>query len=368
MSRASLHLSASLANTGFHPAAWRAAAAPAFPIGRRFQTYARIAERGGLDAIWLGPQHFGPAAQATGAVDAIRFDPLPLLGALIAGTQRIGIGAHWGVEHAEPFHVARVFSTLDHLAHGRTAWIVGPPDTGDAGFARAAELVEVARKLWDSWEDEGFLLDVPTGRFADPARVHPIEHAGPFFAVRGPLNVPRPVQGNPPLVMAFPTADAGRRFAASVADVLLIDSTTLEGAMAQRSAIKALRPGGDLRVLVNVMAVLGDSVEGAQRRADALDDMITPALDAALRADGECRMLRFVGTPADLVALFAEWSAASVCDGFNILPAVLPDDLAMLADAVVPLARARGLLPDFYAGTTLREHLRLHRPRSRYAS
>jgi alkanesulfonate monooxygenase SsuD/methylene tetrahydromethanopterin reductase-like flavin-dependent oxidoreductase (luciferase family) len=368
MSRTKLHLTASLASSGFHPAAWRAAARPAFPIGRRFQAYARIAERGGLDAVWLGPQHFGPAAEATGAADTIRLDPLPLLGALIAGTQRIGIGAHWGVEHAEPFHVARVFSTLDHLAHGRTAWIVGPPDTGDAGFARAAELVDVTRKLWDSWEDEGFLLDVPTGRFADPARVHPIEHAGQFFTVRGPLNVPRPVQGNPPLVMAFPASDAGRRLAATVADVLLIDSTTPDEAVAERRAIQALRPGGDVCVLVNVTAVLGDSLEGARRRADALDGMMTPALDAALCADGEHRTLRFVGTPADLVALFAEWSAAGVCDGFNILPAVLPDDLAMLTDAVVPLARACGLRPYSHAGTTLREHLRLHRPRSRYAA
>jgi alkanesulfonate monooxygenase SsuD/methylene tetrahydromethanopterin reductase-like flavin-dependent oxidoreductase (luciferase family) len=368
MSHAKLHLTASLASSGFHPASWRAVPAPGFPVGRRFQAYASIAERGGLDAIWLGPPRFGPAAQASGAVDAIRLDPLPLLGALIAGTHRIGIGAHWGVQHAEPFHVARVFSTLDHLSYGRTAWIVGPPDADDAGFSRATELVEVTRKLWDSWEDEGFLLDVPTGRFADPARVHPIEHAGRFFTVRGPLNVPRPVQGNPPLVMAFPAADAGRRLAAGVADVLLLDCAKPDEAAVQCRAIQALRPAGDVRVLVNIVIVLGDTQAEARRRADALDGMIAPALDAALCADGECRTLRFVGSPEELAALFADWWAAGVCDGFNILPAVLPDDLAMLADAVVPLARTRGLRPYSYAGTTLREHLALHRPRSQYAA
>jgi alkanesulfonate monooxygenase SsuD/methylene tetrahydromethanopterin reductase-like flavin-dependent oxidoreductase (luciferase family) len=85
--------------------------------------------------------------------------------------------------------------------------------------------------------------------------------------------------------------------------------------------------------------------------------MVTPQPEAALR---------FVGTPAQLVDLFAAW--AGMCDGFNILPAVLPDDLALFVDAVVPLARARGLVPAGYAGTTLRAHLGLPRPRSRYAA
>jgi alkanesulfonate monooxygenase SsuD/methylene tetrahydromethanopterin reductase-like flavin-dependent oxidoreductase (luciferase family) len=352
-----LHLTASLAGSGFHPAAWRCGPQPAFPAGRRLQQMAQLAERGGLDAVWLGPPRFGPAAVATGQVDATRLDPLPVLGSLIAGTTQIGLGAHWGVDGTEPFHVARVFATLDHLAYGRTAWIVGLP-ADDADLARAAELVDVTRKLWDSWEDEGFLLDVPTGRFADPARVHPIEHAGAFFTVRGPLNVPRPVQGNPPLVMTCPASAAGRRFAAATADVLLLDAATPDAA--------AARPAGGARALVNVMAVLGETEAAAQQRADALDGLITPQLAAALHADGPCRTLRFVGTPDRLVDVFAAWAGS--CDGFNILPAVLPDDLALFVDAVVPIARARGLAPAGAAGTTLRAHLGLDRPRSRYAA
>ena len=93
--------------------------AATFPIGRRFQDMARIPPSAeGLDAVWLGRG------------DRVRIDPLPLLGSLIAGTQRLGLGAHWAVEHTEPFNVARVFATLDHLSGGRTAWIAGLP--GDA--------------------------------------------------------------------------------------------------------------------------------------------------------------------------------------------------------------------------------------------
>ena len=77
-------------------------------------------------------------------------------------------------------------------------------------------------------------------------------------------------------------------------------------------------------------------------------------------------MPRFVGTPAGLVELFAAWSVAGACDGFNLLPAVLPDDVDLLVDAVIPLARDRGLFRVEYAGTTLRDHFGLHRPVSQY--
>lgn len=147
------HLTVSLAATGFHGQGWRLCEGEALPVGRRIQDMARLAERAWFDAVWLG--HEGP----------VRIDPLPLLGSLVAVTQRIGLGAHWTVDHAEPFHVARVLATLDHLAHGRTAWWCGLGDDGrpPAGFghatprdaagaqARTAEFIDVVRKLWDSW-------------------------------------------------------------------------------------------------------------------------------------------------------------------------------------------------------------------------
>lgn len=152
------------------------------------------------------------AMRAIGKVDTLRLDPLPLLGLLISATERIGLCGYWPADVAEPYHVARVFATLDHLVGGRTGWIAGLDRdaelagkfqrldllTGDGDAAlREAELIDVARQLWDSWEDGSFVVDQSTGTFADPERVHPIEHTGRFFTVRGPLNVPRPVQGQP---------------------------------------------------------------------------------------------------------------------------------------------------------------------------
>ena len=284
----------------------------AFPLGSVVADMATTAERGGLDALWLGHG------------DAPALDPLPLLGSLIARTQRIGLGAAWSLDYSEPFHVARVFATLDHLSGGRTAWLFGQADA-PALFdhrtavidpaARAVEFVDVVTKLWDSWEDEAFLLDVATGRFADPARVHPIVHAGPFFTVRGPLNVPRSVQGHP--VVAQALGDAAPNPAA---EILLV-----AGDAATRHGLR--RPG---RIMLREW---------------------TPDLGKA---------------PAALARAMVDRLAQQDCDGFNLrLP---PDDLARFTDTVVPLLQQQGHRPAASIGTTLRGKLGLARPRSRYAA
>ena len=347
MSTNLVHLTASLSSAGFHPAGWRLGHAAASPIGRHYQAMAHAAERAGLDAVWLGQD------------DVMPIDALPLLGSLIAVTQSIGLGGRWRIEHAEPFHVARVFATLDHLASGRTALLVGLPGEGpgaaqfghvaplpqEEALQRAGELLDVARQLWDSWEDEGLLLDVGSGRFADPEHVHPIEHKGRYFTVRGPLNVPRPPQGNP--VIAFEVADdaAARQLALREGDVLLLSATSKEQAGGVR-----LRARASQRVLVDVMPILGATDREAAARAEALDAM-------AVRP----RAMRFVGTAAGLRDLCADWVGAGVCDGFNLRPAVLPDDLEAILAAVAPLARRSP------ASGTLRERLGLARPRSRFS-
>lgn len=358
MAPTKLHLTASLSGGGFHPASWRLCTGPVFPIGRRIQDMARTAERGLLDAVWLG----APTA------DRIPIDPLPLLGSLIAITHHIGLGAAWAVDQTEPYHVARVFATLDHLAGGRTAWIAGIAGTGrpapefshapalphDAYLARAAEMIDLVRALWDSWEDEGLLLDVPTGRFADPARVHPVNHAGTHFTVRGPLNVPRPVQGNPLVVMSLPENPAARLLARAEADVLLLSCTTPADALAIHD--------GHARKLVNIMPILAPTEALARQRARDLDERTGPH-------DGpDPDVLRFAGTPDGLIDLFELWANAGACDGFNLLPAVLPDDLETIVATAIPIGQGRGLLRTRYDAATLREHMGLVRPRSRFAA
>jgi alkanesulfonate monooxygenase SsuD/methylene tetrahydromethanopterin reductase-like flavin-dependent oxidoreductase (luciferase family) len=355
-----VHLFASLAAHGWHPAAWRVTGQPGFEGAAPFLRAAKTAERGGLDAVMLGLPTAPRATRATGKVDGLHLDPLPLAGLLIGATRRIGLCGYWPADVAEPFHVARVFATLDHLSGGRMGWIAGlggPAELAgrfqradhtlseaDAS-ARFVELVDVARQLWDSWEDKGFVVDQASGTFAASEHVHPIEHAGRFFTVRGPLNVPRPVQGQPVILHRDgPAVAAG-------AEVVLAEPATMTEATAARAKFSP-----KVRYVVRLEVILGESAAAAGKRAAELD---------AMAADNR---LRFVGTPEQLAAHFTEWHTAGACDGFDILPAVMPVDLDLLVGEVVPRLHARGLRPKGYDGRTLRDHLDLERPLSRFAA
>ena len=374
-----MHLLTSLAAHGWHPAAWRMKDEAGFAAAAPFRTMARAAERGGLDAVLLGLPIAPMALRAGGSVDGIRLDPLPLLGAMIGATEQIGLCAWWPGDIAEPFHVARVFATLDHLASGRTGWITGlegraelgdrfrsanvPPSAEESG-ARLVELIDVARQLWDSWEDRGFVVDQATGTFADPVHVHPIEHAGKFFTVRGPLNVPRPVQGQPVLLHRDVPPGAQRAGAAASAEVVLAECTTAAEAAASREDWRALaqshgRDPDGLRFVVRVMAILAGSEKAARTRAAELD---------GLAGGSGTRAVRFTGTPDQFANWLAQWHSAGACDGFDILPAVLPVDLDTIVEAVVPQLRRRGLRPACYEHATLRGHFGLRRSASRFAA
>lgn len=386
-----MHLTASLSASGHHPAAWRVSAAPAGPSAAHFVALARTAERGQLDAVLLGQRALEPALRESGYVNRLQLDPLPLMASLIGVTQRIGLAAAWSVDFTEPYNIARVFATLDHLAGGRTAWIArmagGPqitplfghaigaaPGEGDAYRRRVVEFVDVVKQLWDSWEDEALAADKRTGMFADPAKVHPLHHQGEFFTIRGPLNVPRPVQGNPVIVQNdVPTL---RRVIAATADVVLLSTDSLAESKAisdelRRLAAQHSRPPGALRILVNLSPLLGSTEAEASRRAAELADAIEPKLAALLACGRQAHApagLPFTGTPEQLAAALETWQHACACDGFNIVPPVLPDDLDRFVDEVVPLLQRRNLARREYRGELLRDHLGLERPRSRYAS
>ena len=62
-----------------------------------------------------------------------------------------------------------------------------------------------------------------------------------------------------------------------------------------------------------------------------------------------------------------EWFRNDGCDGFNLMPPFLPGGLDDFVELVLPELRRRGLFRTDYEGRTLREHLGLARPPSRYA-
>jgi alkanesulfonate monooxygenase SsuD/methylene tetrahydromethanopterin reductase-like flavin-dependent oxidoreductase (luciferase family) len=349
-----VHLTVSINGRGFHPGGWRASALADDLDPARLRELTVLAERGGFAAALFGVPSFAsgcPLAQP---------DALPLVASLIAHTTAIGLGAVYRLERAEPFNIARSLATLDRLALGRTAWVIELAPAGRADRAREAECIEVVRKLWDSWEDEAFVVDKERGLVADPHKVHRIDHAGTHFSVRGPLNGPRPTQGYPVTVLPDPGDDDGRKLAAGVSDVLLVAGADADAAREVRRSVRSLaaaagRDPDALKVLMNVMPVLAPTDAEAGKAAAALGE-----------AANAGRPLAFVGTPERLAEQLADLHGRGCCDGFNIVPARLPDDLRRLVDGTLPVLRQRGLAPPRRDGGALRDRFGLIHPRSRY--
>ncbi|MFJ6213007.1 LLM class flavin-dependent oxidoreductase [Streptomyces sp. NPDC092296] len=377
-----LHLSAALDGAGRHPAAWRAAGLhPAELFTAAYWTgLARLAERGTLDLVTLGDSLAPPDTRD----DRVRgrLDAAATLARVAPGTSRIGLVPTVTTTHTEPFHTAVSLQTLDWVSEGRAGWLVDVSATeaearavGRRPVAPAAELwreaaaaAEVAARLWDSWEDDAEIRDTATGRFIDRDKLHYIDYQGPDFAVRGPSIVPRSPQGRAVVAVALDPADPEERwaFAAERADVVLLAArhpATARGAreVLRRRAAQAGREPDTLTVLVRIAVTLAADSAAAQARTAELDALAGPP------EQREPGTVAYTGTAAGLADLFAQWQAADAADGFHLLPAVLPADLAAVVDELVPLLRERGLFHSGYTGRTLRDHLGLARPASRYA-
>lgn len=219
--------------TGNHVAAWLHPDAQ-IDAGTNYQHYAALAqtaERGKFDLMFLA----GAVAVRDGKLTAlsrwpqymVSFDPVTLLSAIAPVTKRLGLVATATTSYNEPYNIAREFASLDHISGGRAGWNVmtsaNPSEAYNFGreahfehderYDRASEFTEIVFGLWDSWEDEAFVRDRVFGCYFDPAKLHILNHQGPHFAVRGPLNVARPPQGRPVIFQAG-SSETGRELAA----------------------------------------------------------------------------------------------------------------------------------------------------------
>jgi len=204
-----------------HTAAWRYPGA--FPDANfnfaHYKRFAQTLERGRFDAFFMA-DHLAvlnmPMQALKRSATVTSFDPLTLLPALATVTEHLGLIATASTTYNEPYHVARKFASLDHISGGRAGWNVvtsanphealnfGREDHLEHGerYRRAREFLDVVTGLWDSWADDAFLRDVGTGLYFDPEKLQVVDHKGPHFSVRGPLNVARPLRGWPVIVQA----------------------------------------------------------------------------------------------------------------------------------------------------------------------
>ena len=186
-------------------------AAPDFTSAAYYQRIARILEDGRFhlgffDDRLAMPDRFGGdhAHTVENGIRCVKLDPVTVLTVMGMVTSRLGLGSTYSTTYYEPFHVARVFATLDLMSAGRAAWnVVTSVNDGEAlnmGLAqhmahderydRADEFMEVVLGHWDSWEDDALVVDKAAGLFAHPEKVHRLDHQGKFFRSRGPFTVP----------------------------------------------------------------------------------------------------------------------------------------------------------------------------------
>lgn len=340
---------------GGHPAAWRGKEIDPAAIlsGEVALRAVQRAEAAGIDFATFVDTLEAPADEASRV--SARLDALGLAARIAPSTDRIGLIPTLTVTHTEPFHVQASVATLDFVSNGRAGWLADVSTSAEAAavigrreLAPAADtwrearyVVDVSRRLWDSWEDDAIIRDASSGRFIDRDRIHYVDYTSPSFAIKGPSIVPRPPQGYPLTVVRLSSPDALQ--AAADADLVLLPGV---GELDDRlAAVRAASPTP--RVLLSVSVLLDENEANAVRRA------------AGAEVD-------YVGGVEQLADLIAAWSTAGV-DGIHLRPASLEVDVPVIAERLIPLLRERRLLgPAVDRVATLRNRLGLKRPANRY--
>lgn len=277
---------------GYHSSAWLVPGATdgAATDVDYFKDIVQKAEDGKLDFFFLADT---PAARTEkldawtrGPLYMNMLEPITLLTALAGCTSHIGLGATASTSFYEPYNVARLFASLDHISRGRAAWNVVtsandfaarnfgldklPPH--DRRYEKAQEFFKIVTSLWDTWEDDAFVYDHDGVRMFDPAKFHVTDHEGPFFKVHGGLNMARPPQGHPVIFQAG-ASEAGKELAAETAEVVFGTGANKAQAIRFYEDLKGRmakfgRDRDELKVLSGVSIVVGEDEEDARRKWD----------------------------------------------------------------------------------------------------
>lgn len=394
-----------------------------------YQHIAQVCERGKLDMVFFADFAYifdayqdSPAMALRYAAQTPLHDPVPLLSWMAAATSRIGLATTFAVSQQHPFYVARLFATLDHLTRGRVGWNVvtfanrhetftTAPETQDHDqrYERAEEFLQVCYRLWQSWDDDALVMDPDTGVFADPSKIHRLDHVGSYFRSRGPLHVTPSPQRRPVIIQAG-ASGRGRDFAAQHAEVIFAIQPFVEGAAAYYADVKARmarygRQPEDCKILFGVQPFVAESETAAREKRSLhnslgplegavahlsgslgqdfsqtpLDTVIAPfaatrsqgVVDMYTRVAGRQLTLRemaqrhgqsvgfpqMVGTPEQVADQLEAYYQQAGGDGFMLTMPYTPGALEEFVALVIPVLQRRGLFRREYRGETLREML-----------
>ncbi|MFL6795837.1 MAG: NtaA/DmoA family FMN-dependent monooxygenase [Xanthobacteraceae bacterium] len=416
-----------------------------YPDLTMFEDFARLAERGCLDMIFFGDGTGIPAtwrgteeAGARWGIQWPRQDMSPYITAMSRATKHVGFGLTYSSTFMHPFYVARLLNSLDVVTGGRMAFNVitstRRSDAANYGFDelmehnsrydRMEEFVDVCKALWHSVEPDAFIWDRESGMVCDPDKIHPINHSGHFFKVRGPLStVPSP-QICPVLIQAG-GSPRGIRASAHFADHIFAASPPRTAKIKHRKALdEALvaegRDPASVGILFSTNFIVGHTESEANAKKEMLLDLlpeegvgaylshnigydfskipdpVCPAEVAAEIAASQASPVSFVsklaeqlgangtiareeffklgtrvatgydravaGTPAQLADFMEQEFEATGCRGGFMIshPYTTPRDMMDIVDFLIPELQRRGRFRTKYEGATLRENLAAH--------
>lgn len=395
-----------------------------------WEDLARTLERGLFDMLFLADSfdlhdtyRDSPDTAVRYAVQYPKHDPLPLVPIVGAVTRHLGVGLTLSTTYLPPYYVARSLATLDHLTGGRIGWNIvtsygrneaanfGLEASGlshDERYDRADEYVDLCMKLWGSWDADAVVADRTTGEYADPAKVHRVDHVGRYFRCQGPLQVSPSPQGHPLMIQAG-SSGRGLQFAARHAELHFAVRQGAEGMRRHRAALGAAmqaagRDPRDAVVLWGVVPIVAETesealarqraivdnvpveaglalmsghfnvdlssqpldrplqqldVEGVQGLLQVVtEDLADKTLAEAAKIYGSGLAPHVVGTPVQVADQLEELYEASGGDGFMIITHALPGSVADFVDLAVPELQRRGRFRLRYDETTLRTRMR----------
>jgi FMN-dependent oxidoreductase (nitrilotriacetate monooxygenase family) len=400
---------------------------------RYYIELAQLAERAKFDTFFVVDSQFINETYPAHYLN--RLEPLTMLSALATHTTNIGLVATASSTYNSPFNLARRLASLDHISGGRAGWNVvtsfdsqvsknfGLDEHLDYAtrYGRALEFVEVARGLWDSYEDGAFPADVESGVFLDPSKLHAVNHVGEHFKVAGPLNLSRSRQGQPVIFQAGVSED-GRNLAAHIAEGIFSPGSSLEESQAHYADVKtraaALGRNPDHIVILNAAnpVVAGTDAKAHARSREIYDedndfdrklgflgrtfgaydftqhDLDAPFPDVShltersgragaalvrqaeengwtlrqtVLASSQYKPGPFVGSPETVANAIQHWWESRGSDGF-LLHIRLTDEAEYFIETVIPILQARGIFRTEYESDTLRGNLGIPVPANRY--
>lgn len=393
---------------------------------------ARLAERGKLDSVFIvdavgvmDTYENSPRAAIREATLVPQGDPTTLISAMASVTSHIAFGITISTSYENPYFLARRMNSLDHLTNGRIGWNIvtsfipsGATDLGidadrfahDRRYDVCDEFMQVAYKLWEgSWEDGANVRDQAAGVYADPSKVHPIEHNGEFYHVKGIAPFEPSPQRTPFLYQAG-TSPAGRRFAARHAEAIFMLGSTPESTRSVSDTVRsdvaaAGRDAESVPLIIQATIIVGATDEEARARAERLSSYATvesglAGASSVLGIDlsqydlesyideidnpnvvGFADMLKghsqagerwtvrrvaeewafggpgptIVGSPTTVADEMERWMDVGGIDGFNLVRLEDPESLEDFIDLVVPVLQARGRMWTEYPEGTMRQ-------------